>query len=177
MQQTLAAVASFPMSRGQSFWCTHTDIRLHAVFQQMKRLQFSKWLSQSGKKPQSQEQYSRRHYVRKTFTLGEDQTLLLAKAKGGEDNNRSVVTIESIAEVVEAVHQANDLGGWDRTWEEVSPSFYDILRADVIFLLRRCQTCSTKPLKRPKGSGTAAQTGHDESTGLFDLLQRGVWNE
>ena len=69
-----------------------------------------------------------------------------------------------IAETVEMVHKENNHAGWDATWKDVSTSYYGILRSDVIFLLKQCQSphCTQNPSKRPKGS--APTTVHSQQT-------------
>jgi hypothetical protein len=112
------------------------------------------WLTNPHQRPESQEEYSRRNYIRKTFVWNEHGQSLRTIAKHDEDRSRSVVTTDMIADVVETVHNDNGHAGWDATWKDVSTSFYGILRADVIFLLKQCQICSQNPSKRPKGSAT-----------------------
>lgn len=111
------------------------------------------WLTDS-RRPQSQEEFSRRNYVRKAFKWEEESGNLLAVPKKDGDKHRLVVTTDMIADVVDMVHHDNSHAGWDTTWEKVSTSYYGILRADVIFLLKQCQNkhCSQNPSKRPKGS-------------------------
>lgn len=115
------------------------------------------WLTDPSKRPSSQQEFSRRNYVRKTFTWDESTRCLLATAKSdGGDKGRVVVTEDMIAEVVEAVHGENDHAGWDATWKTLSASYYGVLRADLIFLLRRCQICAQMPIKRPKDPANRA---------------------
>jgi len=124
------------------------------------------WLTNPNKRPLSQEEFSRRNYVRKTFAWNEESQTLRAVAKKGESKDRTVITTDMIADVVEMVHKASGdsgHGGWDATWKDVSASYYGILRSDVIFLLKQCQYCSCKPSKRPKGS--AAIPPHLQPTG------------
>ncbi|TGO07452.1 hypothetical protein BTUL_0275g00140 [Botrytis tulipae] len=112
------------------------------------------WLTNPHKRPVSQEEFSRRNYVRKTFAWDEENQTLLAVAKKDEGRGRTVITTGMIADVVETVHINNGHAGWDATWKDVSTSYYGILRSDVIFLLKQCQVCAQNPSKRPKGSPT-----------------------
>lgn len=121
------------------------------------------WLTKPLRRPSSQKEFSRRNYVRKTFTWDENTQKLLAIAKKDEDNDRAVVTEDMIADVVGFVHENNGHAGWDATWKDVSSSYYGILRSDVIFLLKQCETCAKNTRKRPKGSATATF-----SSQLFD---------
>lgn len=114
-----------------------------------------KWLTNSHERPSSQKEFSRRNYVQKTFAWDEKTENLLAVAKTDEDKDRTVVTEDMIADVVEFVHKNNGHAGWDATWKDVSSSHYGILRSDVIFLLKRCQICAQNPSKRPKGSAAS----------------------
>ncbi|KFY02426.1 hypothetical protein V490_00511 [Pseudogymnoascus sp. VKM F-3557] len=124
------------------------------------------WLTNPHKRPSSQEDFSRRNYVRKTFAWDEESRSLLAIAKKDEGKVRTVVTTDMIVDVVEMVHKVSGdsgHGGWDATWKNVSTSYYGILRSDVIFLLKQCQLCTQNPSKRPKG--TAATMLHFQPTG------------
>lgn len=112
------------------------------------------WLTNPHKRPLSQEEFSRRNYVRKTSAWDEMKQNLVAVAKGDKCKDRTVVTEDTIADVVELVHKENVHGGWDATWKDVSTSYYGILRADVIFLVKECEYCRDNPSKRPKGSTT-----------------------
>ncbi|KAL8367154.1 hypothetical protein RB599_010244 [Gaeumannomyces hyphopodioides] len=109
------------------------------------------WLTNLHAPPSSQKEFSRRNYVRKTFAWDEDGQMLVAVSKNGQEN-RAVITEDNIIEVVELVHTSNGHAGWDATWRDVSRSYYGIMRADVIFLLKRCDICVSNPRKRPKGS-------------------------
>ena len=108
------------------------------------------WLTNPDKRSSSQKESSRRHYVRKTFEWDAREQHLLATGKTSQDEKRVVVTEDSIADVVEYVHQKNGHAGWDATWRDISSSYYGILRADLIFLLKRCQICVHIPSKQPK---------------------------
>lgn len=108
------------------------------------------WFTNPSKRPSSQKEFSRRNYVWKTFAWDEKTQNLSAAAKSGEGQDRTVVTKDMIADVVEFVHKGNEHAGWDATWKDVSTSYYGILRSDVIFLLKRCQICALNPSKRPK---------------------------
>lgn len=110
------------------------------------------WLTNPHKRPSTQKEFSRRNYVRKTFVWNEKTGRLFVAAKTGGDKDRTVVTEDMIATVVEFVHEGNGHAGWDATWKDVSNKYYGILRTDVIFLLKRCQVCASNPSKRPKGS-------------------------
>lgn len=134
------------------------------------------WLTNPHKRPSSQEDFSRRNYVRKTFAWDEESRSLLAIAKKDEGKVRTVITTDMIVDVVEMVHKVSGdsgHGGWDATWKNVSTSYYGILRSDVIFLLKQCQLCTQNPSKRPKG--TAATMLHFQPTGheLGDNLNTG----
>lgn len=110
------------------------------------------WLTNPQKRPTTQKEFSRRNYVWKTFAWDEKTRNLFAAAKATGDKDRMVITEDMIADVVEFVHKGNEHAGWDATWKDVSSSYYGILRSDVIFLLKQCQTCASNPSKRPKGS-------------------------
>ncbi|TGO45829.1 hypothetical protein BCON_0362g00060 [Botryotinia convoluta] len=125
------------------------------------------WLTNPHKRPVSQEEFSRRNYVRKTFAWDEENQTLLAVAKKDEGRGRTVITTGKIADVVETVHINNGHAGWDATWKDVSTSYYGILRSDVIFLLKQCQVCAQNPSKRPKGSPTTiVQPQHTDHESL-----------
>jgi hypothetical protein len=109
------------------------------------------WLVNFGKRPSSQQEFSRRHYARKTFTWDDHTQSLLAFASKTGEKNRTVVTEDKIADVVELVHNRNGHAGWDATWRDIRCSYHGIFRADVIFLLKQCQVCAGNPRKRPKG--------------------------
>lgn len=110
------------------------------------------WLTDSSKRPLSQQEFSRRNHVQKAFTLDENTRSLLAIGKNNEDKCRMVVTDDMIADVVVSAHQQNGHLGWDATWRDINASYHGILRSDVIFLLKQCQVCAQDPSKRPKGS-------------------------
>lgn len=112
---------------------------------------FIEWISSSpSATSSSQQEASRKHYVRKNFTWDAERDLLQAAPTSTQTAYRPIVTIEEIVDVVGAVHVSNAHAGWDTTWKRVSASFYGILRADVVFLLKRCDTCALNPRKRPK---------------------------
>ena len=67
-------------------------------------------------------------------------------------------TPQAFAEYVQYEHHRIGHLGWDATWRVISESYYGILRADVIFLLKRCLVCATNPAKRPKGSTQASSS-------------------
>ena len=135
------------------------------------------WLTNPNKRPSSQEEFSRRNYVRKTFTWDEASQSLLAVAKKDEGEDRTVITTDMIADVVEIVHKASGdsgHGGWDATWKEVSTLYYGILRSDVIFLIRQCQICTQNPSKRPKGSAaTVLHLQHPTNPEFLDFVDTG----
>jgi hypothetical protein len=112
-------------------------------------------LTNTDSRPSSQKDFSRRNYVRKTFAWDEKAQMLFAVAKKDEDKDREVVTADMIVDIVEFVHESNGHAGWDATWKAISSSYYGILRADVVFLLKRCQICAENPRKRPKGLSNA----------------------
>ncbi|KAL8784904.1 MAG: hypothetical protein Q9195_008856 [Heterodermia aff. obscurata] len=129
------------------------------------------WLTNSSKQPLSQQEFSRRNYVRKTFTWDENTRSLLAAGKTNDDTCRLVVTKDVIADVVESAHKQNGHLGWDATWRDVSVSYYGILRSDVIFLLKNCQICVQDPSKRPKTSANSpsnSQTFYSEALKPFN---------
>jgi hypothetical protein len=134
-----------------------------------QRATMIEWLTNPEKRPESQEEFSRRNYVRKTFAWDKETDTLLAVAKKNGEERRKVIVMDGIADTVEAVHRRLDHAGWDATWKEVSTSYYGILRFDVIFLLKRCQVCARDPSKRPKSS---AATFPFQRAGLdfFDVL-------
>lgn len=116
-----------------------------------EQAQIIEWLIHASSRPASQREFSRRNYVRKTFAWNEDMQQLLAVGRN-EGEQRIVVTEDSIADIVEAVHVHNNHLGWDATWKDVSTAYYGILRSDIIFLLKRCLVCADDPLKRAKHS-------------------------
>ncbi|KAH8708498.1 hypothetical protein GQ44DRAFT_715335 [Phaeosphaeriaceae sp. PMI808] len=130
------------------------------------------WLTNPDRRPQSQEEFSRRNYVRKTFIWDEKSRNLLAIAKKDGGKNRKVITTDMIADIVEMVHEDNNHAGWDTTWKSVSTSYYGILRADVIFLLKQCQNqhCSQNPSKRPKGSAPTMVQSQQSDHEFIDFL-------
>jgi len=134
------------------------------------------WLTNPHKRPSSQEEFSRRNYVRKTFAWDEKSQTLLAVAKEDEGKNRTVITTDMIADVVEIVHKESGHSGhagWDATWKDVSTSYYGILRSDVIFLVKQCQVCAENPSKRPKGSATTVQQFQQTDHEFVDFLNTG----
>lgn len=108
------------------------------------------WLTNPSKRPTSQAEFSRRNYIRRTFTWDAESQNLLANPKSGEGGHRVVVFEDRIADTVEWVHESNGHAGWDNTWKNISISYYGILRSDVIYLLKKCQICAHDPSKRPK---------------------------
>ena len=65
------------------------------------------WITNTSKRPLSQQEFSRRNYVQKAFTLNESTQCLLAIGKTNEDKSRLVVTQDMIADVVESAHEEN----------------------------------------------------------------------
>ncbi|KAI8725460.1 hypothetical protein NCS52_00117100 [Fusarium sp. LHS14.1] len=127
------------------------------------------WLTNPERRPASQQDFSRRHYIQKTFAWDTDRQVLVAVAKGGKEN-RDVVTEENIVDTVGLVHTNNGHAGWDATWKGISTSYHGILRADVIFLLKQCQVCAGDPRKRPKGQTNPGSDSLDEcSPNLFSF--------
>jgi len=129
------------------------------------------WFKDSHKRPSSQQEFSRRNYVWRTFAWDENTKILLAAVKRDGMMPRAVVTEDLIADVVESVHEGNGHAGWDATWEDVSAKYYGIPRSDVIHLLKQCQTCALKPSKRPKGSAAitpSSQSSDHKVLGLVD---------
>ncbi len=134
------------------------------------------WLTNPHKRPSSQEEFSRRNYVRKTFAWDEKSHTLLAVAKEDEGKNRAVIITDMIADVVETVHKESGPSGhagWDTTWKNVSTSYYGILRSDVIFLVKQCQVCAGNPCKRPKGSAATVPQIQQTSHEFIDFLNTG----
>lgn len=125
------------------------------------------WLTNPNKRPSSQEEFNRRNYVRNSFAWDEKSQTLFAVAKRNGDNDRTVITTDEIADVVETVHKNSSHARWDATWKDVSTSYYGILRSDVIFLLKQYRNCTGNPSKRPKGS--AARTLYSDRE-FFDFL-------
>lgn len=127
------------------------------------------WLTNPSKRPTSQTEFSRRNYVRKTFTWDTESQNLLAKPKSDEGGHRVVVFEDRIADTVEWVHESNSHAGWDSTWKSISETYYGILRSDVIYLLKQCQICAHDPSKRPKKSRanvTDSSSVHETQTTL-----------
>merc|ERR1712093_887091 len=54
------------------------------------------WLTNPNKRPLSQEEFSRRNYVRKTFAWNEESQTLRAVAKKGESKDRTVITTDGM---------------------------------------------------------------------------------
>ena len=131
------------------------------------------WLTDSNKRPASQEEFSRRNYIRKTFSWDVETSLLLAAAKKDGDRPRVVVTTNMVADIIEGVHENNGHAGWDATWRDISNSYYGIMRSDVIFLLRRCQVCSKNPSKRPKSAAATIEQSQQVSPTFSDSLHMG----
>ncbi|KAJ5775209.1 uncharacterized protein N7511_000220 [Penicillium nucicola] len=134
------------------------------------------WLTNPSKRPTSQTEFSRRNYVRKTFTWDKNSQSLLAKPKNGEEGNRLVICEDRIADTVEWVHESSGHAGWDSTWKNISTSYYGILRSDVIFLLKQCQICAHDPSKRSKRTNAnmkGPSSSHEaQSTSEGDDVER-----
>jgi len=128
------------------------------------------WLTNPHKRPSSQTEFSRRNYIRKTFTWDEKTQNILAVAKTDEDKDRRVVMEDMIVDMVESVHNGNGHAGWDATWKDISTSYYGILRSDVIFLLKQCQICALNPSKRPKGSAATILSLQPDPDETLDFL-------
>lgn len=127
------------------------------------------WLTNPERRPASQQDFSRRHYIQKTFAWDTDRQVLVAVAKGGKEN-RDVVIEENIVDTVKLVHTNNGHSGWDAIWKGISTSYHGILRADVIFLLKQCQVCAGNPRKRPKGQTKPGSDSLDEGpSNLFSI--------
>ncbi|KAF2096163.1 hypothetical protein NA57DRAFT_78933 [Rhizodiscina lignyota] len=109
------------------------------------------WLTNPLRRPTCQAEHSRRNYVRRTFYWDESTQTLMSMGPTDSDKRRIVVTDDRIVEFVEYMHHNINHGGWDATWKAVSSNYYGILRADVIFLLKRCSACAFIPSKQPKG--------------------------
>jgi hypothetical protein len=138
---------------------------------QVERQNLIEWLSNSHAPPCSQKEFSRRNYVRKNFTWDQSGQVLTALARKKKEKDRRVVTEDEILDVVERVHANNGHAGWDATWKDISNSHYGILRADVIFILKRCLVCAQNPRKRPKGGG---RTGPEQS--MSGVIEQSVPN-
>jgi len=108
--------------------------------------------------------------------------MLIAPGKTDQKRDRKVVTEDKISEVVEQVHVANGHAGWDATWRDVSHSYHGILRADVIFLLKRCLVCAKDPRKHPKnrrpGVADAVQPATQSAPPSLNIENTpyGYWN-
>ena len=140
---------------------------------QTERDSLIEWLTNPHKRPSSQKEFSRRNYIWKTFTWDEKTQTLFAVTKPDEEKDRKVVTEDTIADVVECVHEGNKHGGWDATWKDISSSYYGILRSDVIHLLKQCQTCALNPSKRPKGSAATMRSSQPIDHEFLDFLNTG----
>ncbi|KAJ3499532.1 hypothetical protein NLG97_g246 [Lecanicillium saksenae] len=111
---------------------------------------FIEWIRSPSTTSSSQQEASRKHYVRNNFIWDAERDSLQARPTATQISHRPVVVIEDIVDVVGDIHVNIAHAGWDTTWKRVSASFYGILRADVIFLLKRCDACALDPRKRPK---------------------------
>ena len=115
-----------------------------------ERDQFVQWLTVDVTRPSSQKEFSRRNYVQRSFTWDNTTGDIRTSTGSDDERNRLLVTDDCIVDVVESVHINNQHAGWDATWNDIRQTYYGILRADVIFLLRRCMVCAEDPRKRPK---------------------------
>ncbi len=113
------------------------------------------WLTNPLRQPRDQSEHSRRHYVRKTFYWDGQSLYSVGPSR---EQPRPVIVEGRILEYVQYEHHKIGHLGWDATWRVISESYYGILRADVIFLLKRCLVCATNPAKRPKGSTPASSS-------------------
>lgn len=113
------------------------------------------WLLNPELRPATQEEFSRRNFVRRKFAWDTNKQKLVAVAGDVDRKDREVVVEEHIVDIVEHIHRNLGHAGWDATWREISSLYYGILRADVIFLLKRCPVCAWDPRKRPKGASKA----------------------
>lgn len=108
------------------------------------------WLTNSHKRSSFQKKFSWRNYVWKIFAWDEKARNLIAVAKTNEVKNRMMITDDMISNVVKIVHKDNNHVKWDVIWKKVSTFYYDILRSNVIFLLKQCQICVSNLFKRSK---------------------------
>lgn len=113
------------------------------------------WLINPHKRPCSQEEFSRRNYVRRNFTWDENTRILFTTEKDDKQKPRVVITTDAIIDIVENTHEMNGHAGWDATWKDINNSYYGILRSDVNFLLKTCRVCAQNPIKRPKASASS----------------------
>ncbi|KAK2052808.1 hypothetical protein LY76DRAFT_311131 [Colletotrichum caudatum] len=118
---------------------------------QDEKIVIHQWLTDPEMKSSSQKESSRRNYVRKTFVWDDRLQAIYALPKGSRTERREVITEDRILDIVASIHGRNGHPGWDATWKAVNDTYYGILRADVIFLLKRCPVCSQDPRKQPKG--------------------------
>lgn len=93
---------------------------------QSQRLRLVDVLTNPEIRPSSQQEFSRRHYVKKTFAWDTTKQILLAKASGRKQH-RKVIAEEEIVDVVKGVHLSTGHAGWDATWSSVGSSYYGIL--------------------------------------------------
>ncbi|KAM5349321.1 hypothetical protein ACJ41O_005826 [Fusarium nematophilum] len=144
---------------------------------QSERCNILAWLTNPEVRPSSQQEFSRRHYVQKTFAWDATRQTLVAVATDMK-KHRDVITEEDIVDTVEFVHLKNGHAGWDATWKGISSSYYGILRADVIFLLKQCPVCAEDPRKRPKGQARPGshlvEEGPSSLLSIDDLLHDSV---
>ncbi|KAL7921377.1 hypothetical protein ACQKWADRAFT_313962 [Trichoderma austrokoningii] len=143
-----------------------------------------RWLDDTLPKPQNQPEYSLRNYTCKTYRWDKETRILWGigkpeklekptksgrrkggwKGKGEIENesqdgqlpDRLVVTKDEILGVVEKIHMANQHGGVDATWNEISSKYCGIVRTDVIFLLKRCYICDLMPRKGARRTANRA---------------------
>lgn len=139
-----------------------------------KREDLIRWLTDKVAKSKDQSHYSSRNWITTAYKWDSRRKLLLVggtneetikgkkkikRGKGGKNarvgrrseyQDRIIVTEDEILDIVEKIHMSNGHKGWDATWNEVSRKYVGIMRADVIFLLRRCYICSLNPRKNPR---------------------------
>ncbi|KGO73284.1 hypothetical protein PITC_085830 [Penicillium italicum] len=160
--QSSQAIVSFYPHTKEAFLQYLRDKPSSRRVSRLDRESLLEWLMNPSKRPTSQTEFSRRNYVRKTFTWDMESRKLLAKPKD-EGGYRVVILEENIADTVEWVHESNGHAGWDSTWKSINTSYYGILRSDVIFLLKQCQICACIPCKQPKVSRASSA---DKSSAL-----------
>ena len=134
------------------------------------------WLSPLSTTPSSQKDFSRRNYARRSFAWDPQIQNLVTVPKKENGLSRFVVTEEAIMDSIEKIHISNGHAGWDATWKDISSIYYGILRADVIFLLKRCAVCAPNPRKRSKSSSHNRPPIGSDDAGLLrleDLLADG----
>ncbi|KAK5093559.1 hypothetical protein LTS08_008883 [Lithohypha guttulata] len=122
------------------------------------------WLNNPDRRPTTQEEFSRRNYVRKSFVWDEHESKLLTTGKNGSGHLRVVVLTDEIVDVVERVHQASGHSGWDATWNTINDLYYGILR-HVVFVLKILENGPRAQLVLQPGLKGISQT-------LIDAIKR-----